>query len=312
LVLDVVPTDGAILGFTNCWHEHAVESAALVELVRPGTLARLTIRVITASSFVASKIESYRSRGKGDLYHADIEDIVTVIDGRPSLLSEIEAERDDLRQYVRTQMKRLLEEGLEDKVAAHLFPDAASQVRALSVIAKCRHIAGDTSKPARPEAIPTSTVLWTIHVLEGVPDSLYVNCWLEPRIRSFEPFFNGNQAALPLASLTDALRQAVAILWGGTQPTIENHPDVDRTRAYRRANDHVSRAARPTGLSVLPATLRWQREVHVPNGVIAGPGADINVTTTLRGSIRALDIEADRIASARVSDAVAAKAAWDR
>jgi DNA helicase HerA-like ATPase len=48
-------------------------------------------------------------RGKGDFVGSrDLEDLVSVIDGRAALVSEIQQESIELRSYVRNEMKKLL------------------------------------------------------------------------------------------------------------------------------------------------------------------------------------------------------------
>ena len=50
----------------------------------------LRLRVVTAPYFIGTKLEAFRGRGRGDFYASrDLENIVAVIDGRASLLDEI-------------------------------------------------------------------------------------------------------------------------------------------------------------------------------------------------------------------------------
>lgn len=91
ITVDVMPTDEAILGFTNRWYNEAVATA------RPVTLPLLVdeepeirIRLITPQCFVATKIEAFIGRGNGDYYAShDLEDMVTVVNGRAELVEEI-------------------------------------------------------------------------------------------------------------------------------------------------------------------------------------------------------------------------------
>ncbi len=85
LVLDVMPLDASILGFSNRWYADALRTAVAVVLP-----SGLKLKAITAPYFLGKKIEAFRGRG-GDDYFAshDLEDFITVIDGRPSLLHEV-------------------------------------------------------------------------------------------------------------------------------------------------------------------------------------------------------------------------------
>jgi predicted nucleotidyltransferase len=77
LILDFMPTDSSILGFSNRWYAVALATAQRV------VAGNHEIRVITAPCFVATKLEALRGRGKQDFHTShDLEDIVTVIDSR--------------------------------------------------------------------------------------------------------------------------------------------------------------------------------------------------------------------------------------
>lgn len=90
-----MPTDPAILGFSNRWYPEAVKTATHVRLSD-----RILIRVISAPSFVATKLEAFVSRGGSDILSShDLEDILNVIDGRPSIVDEMTAATDALQGY---------------------------------------------------------------------------------------------------------------------------------------------------------------------------------------------------------------------
>jgi predicted nucleotidyltransferase len=57
-----MPTDPAILGFSNRWYPEAVKTATHVRLND-----RIVIRVITGPAFVATKLEAFVSRGGSDI-----------------------------------------------------------------------------------------------------------------------------------------------------------------------------------------------------------------------------------------------------
>lgn len=124
--LDVMPLDEKILGFSNRWYKAAMEAAQAYELEED-----LRIRVVTAPYFCATKIEAFRGRGKGDyLSSHDLEDLITVVDGRPELLSELRSAPDEVRFYIVEAVSQMLEIGeFIDALPGYLLPDAASQSR---------------------------------------------------------------------------------------------------------------------------------------------------------------------------------------
>ena len=123
--LDVMPIEERILGFTNRWYRAAMDAAQDTELQ-----AGLRIRVVTAPYFLATKLEAFRGRGKGDYANShDLEDLLTVIDGREAIVQEI-ADTPTLRYYIAEQFRALLETpAFLDAMPGYLLPDVSSQGR---------------------------------------------------------------------------------------------------------------------------------------------------------------------------------------
>jgi hypothetical protein len=136
--LDVMPLDGKILGFRNTWYKPAMESAEQREL-EPG----LTILLVNAVYFCASKLEAFAERGKSDyLSSRDLEDVIAVVDGRAELVPEIQAAQNDVRFYLAQEISKLCTaREFLDALPGHLQPDAASQERAGTILARLREIA---------------------------------------------------------------------------------------------------------------------------------------------------------------------------
>ena len=91
--LDVMPTNPKVLGFSNRWYKPAIAHASTI------IFEGLELRVVTAPYFLATKIDAFKGRGRED-YHAskDLEDIITVIDGRPTLLDEVRDSDEEVRR----------------------------------------------------------------------------------------------------------------------------------------------------------------------------------------------------------------------
>jgi hypothetical protein len=125
MMLDVMPTDDKILGFSNRWYAAALRDAAEVRL------SDLRLRVVTAPYFIGTKLEAFRGRGKGDFFASrDLEDLVAVIDGRPSVVEEVNAAPPDLRAYIADEVGTLLDNRqFIEALPAHLPGDDASQAR---------------------------------------------------------------------------------------------------------------------------------------------------------------------------------------
>ena len=133
LILDVMPLDPAILGFSNRWYPEALEAAEEVQLP-----AGLTVRAITGPYFLGTKLEAFRGRGHGDYFAShDLEDFMAVLDGRSSLFTELETASEGLRTYIGEAVRMLLvEPRFLDALPGYLLPDEASQARIGQLVSK--------------------------------------------------------------------------------------------------------------------------------------------------------------------------------
>lgn len=138
LVIDVMPTDEKILGFTNRWYELTAKMPLTSKLP-----SGIEIQHISAPLLIATKIESFYGRGKGDYLHHDIEDIVNLVDGRPEVISELRKAPQHLREFVEQEIDDLLaDRRFTDSIPIHLNPSQAEQSRAPILIERLRQIAG--------------------------------------------------------------------------------------------------------------------------------------------------------------------------
>lgn len=137
ITVDLMPTLPNILGFHNRWYPLAVETAQAVTLAED-----LVIRLISAPLFLATKIEAFKGRGQGDfLMSHDLEDIITVIDGRVSLLNEVRACPDEVKSYLVTEFAGLMGNArFLEALPGHLPGDRASQQRLGSLLGKLRQL----------------------------------------------------------------------------------------------------------------------------------------------------------------------------
>lgn len=125
LIVDLMPTDVSILGFTNRWYRSAMQFALTASIVGRD------VRIVDPVHFIATKLEAFHGRGPDDITAShDLEDIVMVIDGRPEIVAEIEGAEGGVRVYVAAEIARLLGDPVFlEGLAGFLLPDAASQAR---------------------------------------------------------------------------------------------------------------------------------------------------------------------------------------
>jgi hypothetical protein len=137
-ILDVMPLDENILGFSSRWYEAAMKASATKKLRDD-----LEIRMVTAPYFVATKLEAFKGRGGGDFLGShDLEDVVSVVDGRETPGAEVRAAGSDLSEYLRREVAKLLaNSGFIDALPGFLLPDAPSQSRISVVLVRLRDLA---------------------------------------------------------------------------------------------------------------------------------------------------------------------------
>lgn len=137
LEVDLMPVDSDILGFANRWYPLAVQTAREVALP-----AGMTIRLIGAPCFLATKFEAFADRGRGDLLGShDLEDVVNVVDGRLELVSEITLSDPELRQYLAAQCRALLAvPAFIDALSGMVFPDESLAERVKLLVLRFEQI----------------------------------------------------------------------------------------------------------------------------------------------------------------------------
>ncbi len=120
LILDVMPLDEQVLGFTNRWYDLALRTAHPIVLGSDCTIAG-----IAAPVFLATKWEAFGARGVDDpITSHDLEDIITLVAGRVELLKEVAAMDGAARRFIAEATKGFLGTGGADDVVSGCLPDA--------------------------------------------------------------------------------------------------------------------------------------------------------------------------------------------
>lgn len=125
ILVDVMPIEGKILGFSNRWYPEGFEKSILTKLPDGQE-----IRIFALPYLIASKLEAFKDRGKGDfLGSTDLEDIIAVLDGVPDFQEQIERASAPVKAYLREGFEEFLrDERFLDALEGHL-PPAGRQER---------------------------------------------------------------------------------------------------------------------------------------------------------------------------------------
>lgn len=103
--LDLVPLDEKVLGFANPWYRVGFDEA-LIATLADGSV----VRHLSAPHFLATKFEAFQDRGGNDVYLShDLEDIMTVLEGRAAVAREVVAASAPVRQHVARAAAALLQ-----------------------------------------------------------------------------------------------------------------------------------------------------------------------------------------------------------
>jgi predicted nucleotidyltransferase len=104
IAVDVMPTDAGILGFSNQWYQQALQHAEVRQISDD-----MAIRLVTAPYFLATKIDAFQNRGADDFIAShDMEDIITLLDGRPEIVEEIKTAPEVVNKYLTRKFEEFL------------------------------------------------------------------------------------------------------------------------------------------------------------------------------------------------------------
>lgn len=138
VLVDLMPTDPSILGFSNRWYALAMQTS--IPVILP---CGLIMRHISAPLFIASKLESFHGRGNGDYAHHDIEDIINLIDGRLNLSDELALAPIEVQTFIHKEIKELLlNPNFLAQLPWHLNPASTEQDRSAIIIERLKNLTG--------------------------------------------------------------------------------------------------------------------------------------------------------------------------
>ena len=121
--VDVMPTEGNVLGFNNRWYPSGVDNK-ISKTLPDGN----EIFVFPPVYYIAAKFEAHHDRGGNDLRQShDFEDIIYILDNCIDILDNIKNADEDVRNYLKTECESLLEnEGLSEGIECALGPGSDS------------------------------------------------------------------------------------------------------------------------------------------------------------------------------------------
>ena len=104
IIVDVMPTDDPSIGFKNRWYPEGFKNAVAYQIDET-----VTIKILSAPFFIATKLEAFKGRGRGDGRTShDFEDIIFVLENRNNIWDEMNSCETELREYLVSEFQSLM------------------------------------------------------------------------------------------------------------------------------------------------------------------------------------------------------------
>jgi hypothetical protein len=129
ITVDIMPTNDPSIGFVNRWYPEGFTRAIHHRFDENNN----SIKILSAPYFIATKMEAFKSRGKGNgrMSH-DFEDIVYVLENRESVWNELNSLNGAIKEYLVQEFAELLKNrNLFDWIDGHVergSPPATSHI----------------------------------------------------------------------------------------------------------------------------------------------------------------------------------------
>ena len=117
IIVDIMPTNDASIGFTNKWYPDGFVNAINHQIDE-----MLTVKILSAPYYIATKLEAHKSRGNNDGRTShDFEDIIYVLENRATIWKEMNNAGESLKEYLQSEFLILLENpNLFEWIDAHV------------------------------------------------------------------------------------------------------------------------------------------------------------------------------------------------
>jgi hypothetical protein len=114
-----MPAEDSSIGVSNIWYKPGFKYVQQIAL-EDGT----SINILPSPYFLATKLEAFKDRGQNDFYGShDFEDIIYLIDNRTTIVKEIIAADEDIREYIKTELTNIKNHPQADEILAmHIHP----------------------------------------------------------------------------------------------------------------------------------------------------------------------------------------------
>jgi hypothetical protein len=119
IAIDIMPADDSSIGVSNIWYKPGFKFLQQIAL-EDGT----SINILPSPYFLATKLEAFKDRGNNDFYGShDFEDIIYLLDNRTTIVEEIIAADNDVKEYIKTELTTIKNHPQANEILAmHIHP----------------------------------------------------------------------------------------------------------------------------------------------------------------------------------------------
>jgi hypothetical protein len=119
IAIDIMPADDSSIGISNKWYKPGFKY--LQQIVLPDGIS---INILPSPYFLATKLEAFKDRGHNDFYGShDFEDIIYLLDNRTTIVEEIMAADNDIKEYIKRELSAIKSHPQSGEILAmHIHP----------------------------------------------------------------------------------------------------------------------------------------------------------------------------------------------
>lgn len=119
IAIDIMPAEDSSMGVSNKWYKPGFKHLQQVKLPEG-----ISINILPSPYFLATKLEAFKDRGQNDFYGShDFEDIIYLIDNRTTIVEEILASEEKVKQYIKQELTAIKNHPQANEILAmHIHP----------------------------------------------------------------------------------------------------------------------------------------------------------------------------------------------
>ena len=117
--IDIMPAEDSSIGVSNTWYKPGFKYLQQIKLPDG-----ISINILPAPYFLATKLEAFKDRGNNDFYGShDYEDIIYLLDNRTTIVEEIRTADNEVKDYIKSELTAITNhKQAEEILAMHIHP----------------------------------------------------------------------------------------------------------------------------------------------------------------------------------------------